>query len=229
MPPSATSDGKAITLPKLGPGVHEQIASLPRGQQARYTISVPNQSNPKGTSLVVALHYGGKVTPFFGHDILDELFGPALQGLGAVLVSPDSLGGDWTQPGNEDAVLWLTHAVLEAYAIDPKHVAVAGYSMGAVGAWYLGSRHPDVFSAAIPVSGAPPSETEAWTLPACVVHSQKDEVFPIERTKRFVETLQHANLDLKWRELSGPTHFQVTSFAPALSDCVPWLAALWKL
>ena len=217
------------TLAKLGAGVHKQTVTLRGGQQLRYTISVPANAGDGGkTALVVSLHYGGKVTPFYGGDMLDELVGPALRNLGAVLVAPDSLGGDWSAPDNEQAVVWLTQTVRDVYAIDSKRVALTGYSMGAAGTWFLAGRHADLFSAALPVSGpAGDSRVAALRMPLYVIHSAHDEIFPIARTKTFVLDLQAKGANVQWQELRDPTHYQVADFVPALAKAEPWLRAIW--
>ena len=212
-----------VQLPKLGAGVHQQMVSLQSGRELRYTISVPNDDKRASPlPLVVALHYGGEVTPFYGQGLIDELVGPAFQSLGAVLVAPDSLGGDWQTPDNEQAVIWLTRSVIKTYAIDPKRIALTGYSMGGMGTWFIGSRHPDLFTAAIPVAGAPAGE-ETWKIPLYVIHSKDDEVLPIGETRSYVEKLKAKGIDAQWRELTGITHYQVSSFTPALAEAVPWL------
>jgi len=209
--------------------MHKETVALRGGKQLRYAISVPR--DPTGnekTALVVALHYGGQVTPFYGGDMIDELVAPALHDLGAVLVAPDSLGGDWTTAENEETVVWLTKTVLKAYAIDPKRVALTGYSMGAAGTWFIAGRHPDLFSAALPVSGpGGDSRVELSHTPLFVVHSAGDEIFPIARTRAFVQGLQGKGANVQWQELREPTHYQVTEFAPALAKAEPWLRAIW--
>ena len=48
----------------------------------------------------------------------DFRFEPALRELGAIVAAPDALGGgDWTTSQNEDAVLWLTRAIMNSYAV----------------------------------------------------------------------------------------------------------------
>src|SRR5262249_58742161 len=63
-------------LPRRAPGVHEGTASLPGGGTLRYTLSVPEGYDSKRpVPLVVALHYGGDVTPFYGRGMIDGLVG----------------------------------------------------------------------------------------------------------------------------------------------------------
>jgi predicted peptidase len=227
-PPAKATALDAITLPPVGPGVHEQTASLPTGGQLRYTISVPNgYDSKKPVPLIVALHYGGEVTPFYGRGMIDGLVGPALQDLRAVVIAPDSLGGDWTSARNEDAVVWLTRSVIKSYAIDPKKVALTGFSMGGQGTWFIGSRHQDLFTAAIPVAGEPAGGLD-WKIPIYVIHSRKDEVIPIEPTRKHLEQLKAQGVKVEFKEVTDLTHFQTPKYAAALKEVVPWLGQVWK-
>src|SRR3954470_13385084 len=107
-PPAAL---EPVQLTQLAAGIHEQTADLPSGRTLRYTVLVPDGYDPKTpVPVVVALHYGGEVTPFYGRGMIDELVEPGLHDLGAVVIAPDSLGGDWTSTVNEQAVVWLTRS-----------------------------------------------------------------------------------------------------------------------
>jgi len=211
-------------------GKHQESVTLRSGQQLRFTISIPREPDGRESRpLLVILHYGGKVTPFYGGEVLDELVGPAFGNLGAILVAPDSLGGEWTTPDNEQAVVWLTKKVRDVYAVDPKRVALTGYSMGAAGTWFIAGRHAELFSAALPVSGpAGDSRVEVLHTPLYVIHSARDEIFPVARTRAFVSALQTKGANVQWQELSDPTHYQVADFVPALTKAEPWLRAVWS-
>ena len=215
-------------LPTLKPGVNEQTATLPGGGTLRYTNSVPRGYDGKArVPLVVALHYGGDVTPFYGRGMIDGLVGPALKGLGAVIVAPDSLGGDWTTEENERAVVWLTRSVLKSYAIDPKRVLLTGYSMGGQGTWYLGSRHQDLFTAAIPAAGGPQGGTD-WKVPVYVIHGKADEVLPLAATERHVEQLKAAGAKVELHVVPALTHYQTGRYAAPLREALPWLRKVWE-
>jgi predicted peptidase len=220
---------EANELSRLAVGVHEQTASLPDGGTLRYTISIPQNYEPSSkVPLVVALHYGGDVTPFYGRGMINGLLKPALHDLGAMAIAPDSLGGDWRNPRNEQAVIWLTRSVMKSYAIDTRKVVVTGFSMGGQGAWYLGGRHQDLFTAVVPVAGEPAGGSLDWQIPVYVIHSQIDEIIPIGPTKRQVEQLKSKGVKIKLQALSNLTHYQTKQYAIPLGHAVAWLKQEWK-
>lgn len=53
----------------------------------------------------VALHYGGKVTPFYSKGFMTSFVEPALEDLEAIIVAPGCPSKGWTNAASEAAVL----------------------------------------------------------------------------------------------------------------------------
>jgi predicted peptidase len=186
---------------------------------------MPNTPVP----LVLALHYGvgGAAGSGAGGALVRSVVGPAFAELGAIIIAPDSLGGDWSAAQNEDAVHDLIENVLANYAVDTKKIAVTGYSMGGAGTWHIAEKFPQRFSAAIPVSGRPPASAAGWKLPVFAVNSRDDQVMPFAPTEARITELQKAGVNAKLLTLTGITHFEMNRFVPALRQAVPWLREVW--
>jgi predicted peptidase len=215
-------------VPVLAPGVHNQRFTRAGAPEVRYAISVPkSHAAGKPVPLVMALHFGGN--PFgAGAGMLRVLVGPAFADLGAVIVAPDSIAGAWSSPDNERAVLDLLDAIQTAYRTDPKRVVVTGFSMGGAGVWFMAGRHPDRFSAAIPVAGRPPASAEGWRTPVFAVHSRDDDVVPFAPTETRIRELRGARVRAELVALSRIAHHETHRFADALERAVPWLRETWK-
>lgn len=201
------------------------------GMDLRYTLCLPSSlSKEKPAPLILGLHYGGQVTPFYGKDFLKFLVEPALRELGAILVAPDCPGKGWDNPSSETAVMSLLEQIMKDYRIDGQRIIVTGYSMGAVGTWYLVSKHPGLFSAAIPVSGIPQKEIMLAKVntPFYVIQSQDDQLFPIQSVRNFVRESQSKGLSIHLEVVSGIGHYEYTRFFQALRDAVPWVKKKWK-
>ena len=83
------------------------IYELTLGTQ-RYTLQLPpNYVQDRAFPLVMALHWGGPVSPFYGRGLLEGLVAPGLAKLGAIIAAPDCLGQGWTNGVSETAVLSL--------------------------------------------------------------------------------------------------------------------------
>jgi predicted peptidase len=156
------------------------------------------------------------------------LTGPGLAQLGAIIVAPDSVRGNWSTPDNEKAVNALLDMVFANYAIDKKKVAVTGYSMGGTGSWSFGEKFPQRFSAIIPIAGVPPESAAGWRLPVFAIHSRDDQVAPFGPTQARIAELQKSGVNAKLVLLTGISHYETDRFQGALQQAVPWLREIWK-
>jgi predicted peptidase len=215
----------------LAPGLHHLELARPGESTIGYALSIPPAYSPSTpVPLILALHFGvgGGSATGAGGDVVEILIGPALEGLGAIIVAPDSVKGNWSTPENEKAVNALLDTVIAKYAIDKKKIAVTGYSMGGQGAWHFAEKFPERFSAAIPVSGTPPESASGWRLPVFAIHSRDDQVQPFQPTATRIAELQKAGMNAKLVPLNGITHYQMNRFQSALRQAVPWLREVWK-
>ena len=160
--------------------------------------------------------------------MVEILIGPALAQLGAIIVAPDSVRGNWSTPENEKAVNALLDMVLAHYSVDKKKVAVTGFSMGGEGSWHFAEKFPERFSAAIPIAGKPPQSASGWRLPVLAIHSRDDQVAPFDPTEARIAELQKAGVNAKLIALTGITHYETARFKDALRQAVPWLEEVWK-
>ena len=215
----------------LTPGLHN-LTMLRAGEPAiRYAISIPaNYSPSTSVPLILALHFGVGAggSAGAGREMVQILIGPAFAELGALIVAPDSMRGNWSSPENEKAVNALLDMVLTRYSIDEKKVAVTGFSMGGTGSWHFAERFPERFSAAIPVAGRPPASLSGWRRPVLAIHSRDDQVAPFEPTEARIAELQKAGVNAKLIALTGITHYQTYGFRDGLRQAVPWLQEVWK-
>ena len=213
-----------------GADVLDQTFALKSGDEIRYSILVPVNYDPKTSRpLIVALHYGGKVTPHYARGIIEKLVAPGLRELHAIVVAPDSIAGPWTNEKNESMVLELMDFISKKYNIDQKRTLLTGFSMGGHGTWYIGSRNQDRFSAMIPVAGHPLVEKDVkWTTPVYAIHSSADTVVPIEATEKFVAAQkEQGNEQIVLATVDNLPHFQTGSFAVPLKNTVPWVKRIW--
>lgn len=224
--------GQAVSrVPTLPPGVHS--LTLPRADEPaiHYAISIPPNYSPSArVPLVLALHFGvgGGTSAGAGRDVIEILVRPALAELGAIIVAPDSLRGDWSTAENERAVNLLIDAVLASYSVDAKKIVVTGFSMGGAGSWHFAEKYPERFSAAVPVAGRPPASAAEWRLPVLAIHSRNDQVAPIGPTETRIAELQKSGANAKLIALTGITHFETYRFVGGLRQAVPWLREVWK-
>jgi predicted peptidase len=207
-----------------------KITELKSGLKLRYTLSLPPSfSSMESYPLVVALHYGGKITPFYSKDFLTSLVEPALQDLDAIFVAPDCPGRGWSNPLSEAAVLELILILMEEYDIESNRILLLGYSMGGLGAWYLAARHPDLFSAAIPISALVDANATPIIkdVPLYLIHGDQDELFPSNDVKKLYQKQKTGGAEIELMIVPGVSHYQVDRFITPLKATIPWVKKIW--
>jgi len=217
--------------PVLAPGLHERTLVRVGEPGVSYAISLPpSYSSSTPAPLILALHYGigNRDSTGVGSDLVKGIIGPALEGLGAIIVAPDSVRGNWSTSENEKAVNALLDMVMAHYAIDRKRVAVTGYSMGGTGSWYLAEKFPERFSAVLPIASRPPASAVGWRLPVLAIHSRDDQVVPFDPAAARIAEIQKAGVNARLIALTGIAHYEAGRFREPLRQAIPWLQEVWK-
>jgi predicted peptidase len=209
------------------PGIHEAL--LPATGQ-RYSISIPPSFQiHRATPLILALHYAGHGSPYYGKPMITELVGPALEELGALIAAPDCTATDWVQPESESDILKLLDAIHANYPIDSQRTLITGYSMGGLGVWHYAARYPERFRAAVVMAGIPPENALEidWRIPLYVIHSHQDELMPIQPILNVLPRLQAKGVSIEFLPLNGITHFETYRFVQPLHSTVSWIEEIW--
>lgn len=143
---------------------------------------------------------------------------------GVVLVAPEARSGEWDllDGGFGADVDFIDHALTRAFelcAIDPKRVAIEGFSDGASYALSLGLRNPDLFTHVIAFSPGfmtIPSGSPGQKI--FVAHGSADVVLPAVRcSHRIVARLKRDGYSVTYREFAGGHQVPPTVAAEAVS------------
>ena len=203
---------------------------LADGGELLYGLSLPagyvaGQPRP----LVLALHPGGERMINYGSAYTRAVVLPALEALGAIIVAPDCPTAAWTDDTSERAVLALLDRIAHEYAIDRARVLVVGFSMGGRGTWFFSSRHPEWFTAAIPMAASTGADAPEMLarMPTYIIHSRRDQVVPFEPAARNARALQALGRTVRFDALETPTHFDMVAYVPALRRAGAWVAERW--
>ena len=197
----------------------------------RYTLSTPpTVAGGDLVPLVISLHYGGPVSPWYGRGLLEGVVEPALRPLGAVIAAPDCPAPTWADSPCEQTVLDLISHLQDTLPVDPQRVVLTGYSKGGIGTWALAAQYPARFSAAIVMAGRPPRawSPERWRLPMHIVHAREDEVLHLAPVQAAFKTLQDAGAPVTLKVVEGISHYETHRFAEPLGETVPWLNEVWE-
>jgi predicted peptidase len=209
------------------PGTHDLSIDTESGT-LRYTVHVPQRLTQDGNqALILVLHYGGQASGFYGRPLIEQLVLPAFGELNAIIVAPVTMGGDWSNPGNEKAIFALLSTLEVAYSTNPRQRLITGYSMGGMGTWHLIARHTDYFSAAISISGFTAIDPKLCETPIYALHSRADSIFDADKLQSEIDKLVAAGCDAQVDYIEGIDHFDIPAFAPMLKATLPWVQNLW--
>jgi predicted peptidase len=220
----------AVVAQAAVPKYEQRTVRMPDGAPVRYGLAVPGDykaGSPR--PLVVALHPGGGGTPFYGDQYLRSIFLPGLRDLGAIAIAPDVVTRAWTDPPSEQAVLSLVRRTLDEFSIDRRRVVVVGFSLGGSGAWFLSSRHPDLFTAAIVMAGRTSEPVEGLAkVPTYVIHSRDDQVVPFDQAEQRARALEQMRRPVRFDALAGIGHYEMGGYVAALQNGGRWVRERWE-
>jgi phospholipase/carboxylesterase len=204
---TARPGGAQSTLPD--PGTHPLGVRRDKRDALLY---VPKTARKDGLNpLVLYLHGAGG-----SEDQGIKRMGSYAEEFGFVLLSPASQGQTWDaiRDGYGPDIPMLDQALVRSFAtcrIDPRKIAVAGFSDGASYALGLGTWNGDLFTSTIGFSPGfiPPASTRAKKNATksriFVSHGTDDQILPIDSCSRqIVPELKRSGYDLTYREFQGP-------------------------
>lgn len=212
-----------------------------KGDTLRYRLLRPLDYDPqKKYPLVVSLPYGGKP----GTDTIRQIEGA----VAAEVLTTDSNrlkypafifipncppGSGWGGVPNYPSVDTLVYKAITAldtaFSIDTKRRYVSGISRGGAGSWHFICMRPDLFAAAIPVSGVEESQLASRIVDVDVwaFHGARDRNVPVEGSRGMIAAMRKAGQRPKYTEYPDKGHniWWEASHTPGLWD---WLFAQKK-
>jgi phospholipase/carboxylesterase len=171
------------------------------------TLYVPESYDPRRASPLIVVLHGAGGEP----DGMMSLMRPHADRTGAIVFAPKSLGSTWdviqaTLGPDVERLDDALEDVFSRYFIDPKRIAVSGFSDGASYALTIGVANGDLFSHILAFSPGFLSAPAQHGMPRVYVsHGTADRVLPIDRCSRLlVPRLQSAGYPVIYREFDGP-------------------------
>ena len=118
----------------------------------------------------------------------------------------------------------LLDTYLSMPQVDKQRIYVIGLSMGAMGAYDLTVRYPELFAAAITICGTVNADRlkVAKDIKFRIFHGDTDNVIPVSGSRQAYKALKAAGADVEYIEFPGVGHL---SWNPAFnqSDFMSWL------
>lgn len=116
------------------------------------------------------------------------------------------------------AALELVDAIVAQHPVDRTRVYASGFSMGGSATWLSLLARPDLFAAAVPISGIAPDRTNADALsdtPILVLHGDADTENPIDADREMVTAIRAAGgRQVRMRTYAGLAHLPPGDLVP---------------
>ena len=194
------------------------------GTLQAYSIYVPKDYDDEvPAALFVALHGSGVDEVNYALDMarLNNQARMQLQIPKMIMIAPQARGfSDWYLGNSGKDVIECIDHVKSLYNIDEKNIIIHGFSMGGYGAWRLSLLYPDLFKAAVILSGAispPPylkgenivdflDKAKGKKLNFFIVHGAKDNAVPVAAARKAVQRLKELGIPHKYIEIKDAYH-----------------------
>jgi predicted peptidase len=105
-------------------------------------------------------------------------------------------------------IVALIQDVAVRWSVDSNRIYVAGQSMGGSGSWHLAVRHPNLFAAVLPITGAvsTPYADSLVGIPIWAFHGALDKSVPVQSTRDMVAAVNSAGGTARYTEFEGVGH-----------------------
>lgn len=189
---------------KPTPGLHE--LDLSNGRDG--FIYIPKTYSPdKPAPLVILMHGAGQDAREWARPELSQILDPG----GVVGIIPESRMPTWDMIYSDYGpdVQFIDQALALAFKqcnIDPKKIAIGGFSDGATYALSLGITNADLFSTILAFSpGFVKPAAKRGKPRIFIAHGTRDQILPIDLTSReIVAALKEKNYPVRFDEFDGP-------------------------
>lgn len=201
--------------------VERLIVARTDGTLEPFALYVPPVTDARATRSLVVLLHGQPQTET---EILSEpYFRTLADETDSIVAAPYGRGIYDYAPPADDEVYQVADAVANAFAIQPAHVFLAGYSMGGFTVFKIGPLHAARWAGVMCISGSVLDSDAAAVqkgfarIPIYVVNGSKDENIPAIYGQMTAEYLSGIGIRTGFYQQINGDHY-VPTFLPALSD-----------
>lgn len=194
--------------------VYDANGQYPMG----YRLFAPENAGSAGEQvpLVLFMHGAGERGDDNYYQVTTHIDGliRATQGseYTAFLLAPQvtdyPFAGGWNSNSPFDRTIEILNHVIENYPVDINRIYITGLSMGGYGTFTYMAQHPNLFAAAVPLSGGGSPSTAALIkdIPTWVFHGALDAVVSVNQSRNMVNAITAAGGSPIYTELPNGQH-----------------------
>jgi predicted peptidase len=195
----------------------------------KYTVFLPRQYNAAQKWPAIVFLHGIGEAGSDGIACTTVGIGPRLAVLNGnfpfIVIFPQT-GMDWTSQTSENIMLDAIKDAEANYSIDQDRVSLTGMSSGGKGTWVLGARHPEIFSALVPMGGfsATDEVPRLTKYPIWALHNSGDFIVGVGNTRDMIAKIKAAGGNPRYTEFDAGGH-NCWDAAYEGGELFTWLAA----
>jgi hypothetical protein len=183
----------------------------PDGKTRQFTYILPPKYGHGKPAGVLFWFHGAIRQPAPGGGAGEaQMFRPAVEDLGVIVVGPSTYDGvEWGEPACRALVMHAMDHVKTHFNVDENRVWIAGDSDGGRGTYAITETFAHFFGAAVPVIGAPGGVSRFLNfrnVPWLAINGGKDSIFKIEHVREAVEGMKAAGIPLEWKLIEEGGH-----------------------
>jgi predicted peptidase len=203
---------KSLSNMPAGTGFIVREAQVQDGGKTKYSVFIPRDYTPSQKYPTIVFLHGIGEAGSDGKKCTTVGIGPAIakrNGKFPFIVIFPQTGWNWTSKSSESIMLAAISDAEKLYSIDKERVSLTGMSSGGKGVWVLGARHPEIFSALVPMGGyaATDEVPKLKTMPIWALHNSGDFIVPVGGTREMVKLIKaEGNPDVHYNEFSKGGH-----------------------
>jgi predicted peptidase len=227
LPPGTAARGNRGMAAPVQRAVHAGIQMKsyvfePTGEALQYALFVPPKAarSKAPVPLIVALHGLGSAPQMLVNDLTSGAERHGYIVVGPAGYRPDGWYG-FVRPGmgeteirnsaySEQDVLNVLAIVRRDHNIDESRIYLAGTSMGGTGVLHLGRKYPGQWAAIAAMAPGVPDAGAGFEAmrdtPLMIMSGDRDELLPIEGTRKALARLRAAGVNVKYFEIRGGGH-----------------------
>ena len=145
----------------------------------------------------------------------------------AFLLAPQlPVGADWRQTQWRALTLGALQSVQTNYSVDARRIYLTGLSLGAIGIYDYLPLRPDLFAAAVPMSGSGDTNNAPLfkDVPIWMFHGELDATVPVSGSRNMFAALTAAGGSPRYTEIPGAGHvIWGPIYADSGNQLYPWM------
>lgn len=184
------------------------------GVTINYYVYIPDYGQDvEGLPIHIYMHGSGET----GNGVLDcalpkMLKEKTITPTGIVICPQASTTHDFYDADYQNAIVELTKKVAEEQNADLDRVSLSGHSMGAIAEYSMIARHPNFFSAFVPISGRGSISEGLKNVKIWAFHGDQDSNVSYSETKNIISQLKKAGKNANLHTFVGKGHGNVQNY-----------------